>query len=66
MAAFADNRLPTHGLDADIVLDRLDEFAGGDRDWRGGRVFSLVYNAGDGVLDLLTRASTRGWGRPWC
>ncbi len=59
MADLADNRLPVHGLDADAVLARLDDFAADDRDWRGGRVFSLVYNAGDDVLDLLTRASNR-------
>jgi glutamate/tyrosine decarboxylase-like PLP-dependent enzyme len=59
MADSADNRLPAHGLDADSVLDRLDELAVDDRDWRGGRVFSLVYNAGDEVLDLLTRAANR-------
>jgi glutamate/tyrosine decarboxylase-like PLP-dependent enzyme len=29
-----------------------------DRDWRGGRVFSLVYSAGDAVHDLLERAAT--------
>ena len=28
-----------------------------DRDWRGGRVFSLVYSAGDDVHDLLIRAA---------
>jgi len=59
MPAFADNRLPSHGLDADAVLSRLDQLAVDDRDWRGGRVFSLVYSAGDDVLDLLTRAANR-------
>jgi glutamate/tyrosine decarboxylase-like PLP-dependent enzyme len=59
MAEFADNRLPAHGLDADTVLARLDEFAADDRDWRGGRVFSLVYDAGPDVRDLLTRAAGR-------
>ena len=59
MAQFADNRLPAHGLDADAVMSRLDEFSADDRDWRGGRVFSLVYSGGDDVLDLLTRASNR-------
>lgn len=59
MAEFADNRLPAHGIDADAVLARLDEFAADDRDWRGGRVFSLVYDAGDEVRDLLTRAAAR-------
>jgi len=59
MAAFADNRLPAHGLDAEAVLARLDELSADDRDWRGGRVFSLVYSAGDGVHDLLVRAADR-------
>ena len=59
MAEFADHRLPSHGLDADAVLSRLDELAVDDRDWRGGRVFSLVYSAGDDVLDLLARAANR-------
>jgi len=59
MPEFADTRLPAHGLDAGAVLARLDELAADDRDWRGGRVFSLVYNAGDEVLDLLARAAGR-------
>jgi sphinganine-1-phosphate aldolase len=59
MATFADNRLPAHGADVDAVLARLDNLATDDRDWRGGRVFSLVYNAGDEVLDLLSRAAAR-------
>jgi len=59
MADFADNRLPAHGIDADAVLDRLDGFAADDRDWRGGRVFSLVYDAGEEVRDLLLRAGAR-------
>ena len=59
MAEFADNRLPAHGLGAEAVLARLDDLAADDRDWRAGRVFSLVYNAGDDVNDLLKRAATR-------
>jgi glutamate/tyrosine decarboxylase-like PLP-dependent enzyme len=51
------HRLPEHGLDADRVLDRMEELRGGDRDWRGGRVFSLVYSAGDEVHHLLERAA---------
>ena len=53
-----DVRLPAHGLDADRVLARMDELRNDDRDWRGGRVFSLVYSAGDAVHDLLQRAAT--------
>jgi glutamate/tyrosine decarboxylase-like PLP-dependent enzyme len=54
---FPDNRLPAHGADADAVLARMGELRADDRDWKGGRVFSLVYSAGDAVHDLLQRAS---------
>jgi sphinganine-1-phosphate aldolase len=51
-------RLPDHGLDPDEVLDRMGGLRADDRDWRGGRVFSLVYSAGDAAHDLLERAAT--------
>ena len=54
---FPDNRLPAHGAAADEVLDRMEELRADDRDWRGGRVFSLVYSAGDEVHALLERAA---------
>jgi sphinganine-1-phosphate aldolase len=54
---FPDNRLPAHGASADEVLDRMEELRADDRDWRGGRVFSLVYSAGDEVHALLERAA---------
>jgi glutamate/tyrosine decarboxylase-like PLP-dependent enzyme len=54
---FPDNRLPAYGADADSVLDRMASLRADDRDWKGGRVFSLVYSAGDAVHDLLQRAS---------
>ena len=54
---FPDNRLPAHGADADAVLARMGELRADDRDWKGGRVFSLVYSAGDAVHDLLQQAS---------
>ncbi|MGA7418579.1 MAG: aminotransferase class V-fold PLP-dependent enzyme [Acidimicrobiales bacterium] len=54
---FPDNRLPTHGLGADEVLGRMEELRSDDRDWRGGRVFSLVYSAGDEVHALLERTA---------
>jgi glutamate/tyrosine decarboxylase-like PLP-dependent enzyme len=53
-----DHRLPEHGLDAEQVLARMGELRADDRDWRGGRVFSLVYSAGDAVHDLLERSAT--------
>ena len=52
-------RLPVHGVDADTVVSAMDDLAADDRDWRGGRVFSLVYSAGDDVQELLTRAANR-------
>jgi glutamate/tyrosine decarboxylase-like PLP-dependent enzyme len=54
-----DERLPAHGSDPETVLARLDQFAADDRDWRSGRVFSLVYDAGPTVGDLLARAAER-------
>ena len=36
----------------------MSELRVDDRDWRGGRVFSLVYSAGTDVHDLLERAAT--------
>src|SRR5664280_3649562 len=54
---FPDNRLPDHGTEADEVLARMQELRVDDRDWRGGRVFSLVYSAGDQVHELLERAA---------
>ena len=54
---FPDNRLPAQGLTAGDVLARMEELRRDDRDWRGGRVFSLVYTAGDDVLDLLGQAA---------
>jgi sphinganine-1-phosphate aldolase len=51
-------RLPAHGIDADEVLATMAALRVDDRDWRGGRVFSLVYSAGESVHDLLERAAT--------
>src|ERR1700722_3696720 len=55
---FPDNRLPAHGASADEVLDRMEELRADDQDWRGGRVFSLVYSAGDEVHELLQDAQS--------
>jgi hypothetical protein len=35
------------GRSADELVDDIDEMRGDDIDWRGGRAFSLVYNADD-------------------
>jgi glutamate/tyrosine decarboxylase-like PLP-dependent enzyme len=54
---FPENRLPARGAAADEVLARMEALRADDRDWRGGRVFSLVYSAGDEVHALLERAA---------
>ena len=51
-------RLPAHGVPADRVLATMAELRVDDRDWRGGRVFSLVYSAGEPVHRLLEEAAT--------
>ena len=45
--------LPDHGRDPDELEQVLAEWQTGDIDWRGGRAFSLVYNADDPVLARL-------------
>ena len=51
-------RLPAHGVDAEQVLATMAGLRIDDRDWRGGRVFSLVYSAGEDVHHLLEQAAT--------
>jgi len=50
--------MPRHGLPAPEVLQHLLSMKQGDQDWRGGRVFSLVYSAGDEVHELLQDAQS--------
>jgi sphinganine-1-phosphate aldolase len=56
MQAFPHTPLPPHGLSREEVLAQLVALKQGDQDWRGGRVFSLVYSAGDEVHELLQDA----------
>ena len=56
MDSFPHTPLPEHGLPRDVVMQRLLALKQGDQDWRGGRVFSLVYSAGDEVHELLSDA----------
>ena len=52
--------IPAHGRDPDTILDELAARTRHDTDWRGGRVFSLVYKvpgaAGQAHERLLERA----------
>ncbi len=56
MAVFPHTPMPEVGLPRGDVMQRLITMKQGDQDWRGGRVFSLVYSAGDDVHDLLSDA----------
>jgi glutamate/tyrosine decarboxylase-like PLP-dependent enzyme len=48
--------MPEVGLPRSEVMQLLITMKQGDQDWRGGRVFSLVYSAGDDVHELLSDA----------
>ena len=48
--------MPEEGLPRNEVMQRLIAMKQDDQDWRGGRVFSLVYSAGDDVHELLSDA----------
>ncbi len=56
MAAFPHTPMPELGLPRSEVMQQLITMKQGDQDWRGGRVFSLVYSAGDDVHELLSDA----------
>ena len=56
MATFPHTPMPQQGLPRDEVMQRLITMKQDDQDWRGGRVFSLVYSAGDDVHELLSDA----------
>src|SRR5580658_7090853 len=56
MATFPHTPMPAHGLPRGEVMQKLITMKQDDQDWRGGRVFSLVYSAGDDVHELLSDA----------
>lgn len=47
-------RLPDSGWDADRIRDHLAAAKSHDADWRSGRIWSLVYYAGEAHTDFLT------------
>ncbi len=49
-------RIPTTGRAPDELVAELHQRAADDVDWRGGRVFSLVYHAGEDHERLVARA----------
>jgi glutamate/tyrosine decarboxylase-like PLP-dependent enzyme len=44
------------GKSAEQIFDEMGRAAAGDADWRAGKTWSLVYNAGDDVLAVSKRA----------
>src|ERR1700684_2083811 len=56
MATFPHTPMPEHGLPRDEVMQQLITMKQDDQDWRGARVYSLVYSAGDDVHELLSDA----------
>ena len=51
-------RFPEHGTSHDEVMSRLRDATSRDADWRAGKIFSLVYFAGDDVAEVLKAAYT--------
>jgi len=49
-------RIPDRPTPSDQVVASLEAARASDVDWRGGRVFSLVYHAGEAHEELLRRA----------
>ncbi len=48
-----NNVFPDKGRDPDELQKVMADWQSGDLDWKGGRAFSLVYNADDPVLEKL-------------
>jgi len=51
-----DQDLPKEGLSPDDLFAELDVRGKGDVDWRGGHTWSLVFYAGEELLDVSKRA----------
>ena len=45
------------GMSRDEVLSALVAMKSGDKDWRNGRCFALVFNAGEEVEEIAREAS---------
>jgi glutamate/tyrosine decarboxylase-like PLP-dependent enzyme len=51
-------QFPENGTSREGLNSRLNEAISRDADWRGGKIFSLVYFAGDDVAEVLKEAYT--------
>lgn len=52
-------QLPQQGIGKDKLAMELEAMRKGDADWRNARTFSLVYNAGDDLLEVTKDAYLR-------
>ena len=52
-------KFPETGTAKSDVLDQMSELSRADADWRGGRTFGYIYNAGDEVNALVEEAMHR-------
>lgn len=50
------NFFPKRGLDKEVLLNEMRTLKEKDMNWKDGRIFSLVFSAGDEVLELLREA----------
>lgn len=48
--------LPSKGSSRDEVLSKLESMKSGDTDWASGRMFSLIYNAGEEIRNITREA----------
>lgn len=48
--------LPKSGRDKQALIDEMQRLKQKDMNWKDGRIFSLVFSAGDEVLELLKEA----------
>ena len=51
-------QFPENGTSRQDLTSRLREAISRDADWRGGKIFSLVYFAGDDIAEVLKEAYT--------
>jgi glutamate/tyrosine decarboxylase-like PLP-dependent enzyme len=52
-------QLPPQGIGKDTIASELESMRKGDADWRNARTFSLVYHAGNELLDVTKDAYLR-------
>jgi glutamate/tyrosine decarboxylase-like PLP-dependent enzyme len=49
-------KIPEHGLSEEAVFARLEEYRAHDTDWRAGRTFGYVFDAGREIEEIAKRA----------